>query len=183
VTGQGDTEVPAGEATAVVRGKKVKVDVTTEDGQLVLTLANNVTFRLGAPKGSTSSAAINSDGVLVAQTRDEIQIGTAGLVAGSTYTVVMHSTPTELARGSVPVSGVVDEVVAVPNKAESGSHTLVVEGVGPNDEVVSVSVGFKILERSNNTVAAVVAIILAIGLALLSGRPILRRRQKKTVHA
>ncbi len=58
-----------------------------------------------------------------------------------------------------------------------------IEGVGPNAEVVAVSLGFKVVERSSNTVAAVVAIILAIGLALLSGRPILRRRRKKTATA
>jgi hypothetical protein len=179
VTGLGVPEVAAGKATAVVRGKRVNVDMKTVDGQLVLTLANNVTMSFGAPKGSKSSATINSDGVLVAQTRDEIQIGTGGLAAGSTYTVVMHSTPIELARGSVPANGAVSEVVSVPNKAESGTHTLVVEGVGPNAEVVAVSVGFKVLERSSNTVPALIAIVLAIGLALLSGRPVVRRRTKK----
>jgi hypothetical protein len=56
---------------------------------------------------------------------------------------------------------------------------LVVEGVGLNAEVVAVSVGFKVVERSSNTVVAVAAIILAIGLALLSGRPILRRRKQR----
>ena len=177
-TGQGDTEVTAGEATAIVRGKRVKVDMKTVNGQLVVRLPNNVTVQVGAPKGSTSSASVNSDGVLVAQTRDDISVGASGFEAGSTYTVTMFSTPVELGRGSVPESGAVSEVVTIPNKTESGEHTLVLEGVGPDAEVVAVSIGFKVLERSNNTWAAVTAIVLAIGLALLSGRPILRRRRK-----
>jgi hypothetical protein len=177
-TGQGDSEVAAGEATAIVRGKRVKVDMKTVNGQLVVRLPNNVTVQVGAPKGSTSSASVNSDGVLVAQTRDDIAVGAAGFESGTTYTVTMFSTPVELARGNVPQSGVVAETVTIPNKAESGEHTLVIEGVGPDAEVVAVSIGFKVLERSSNTWAAVVAIVLAIGLALLSGRPILRRRRK-----
>ena len=177
-TGQGDSEVAAGEATAIVRGKRVKVDMKTVNGQLVVRLPNNVRVQVGAPKGSTSSASVNSDGVLVAQTRDEIAIGAEGFESGTTYTVTMFSTPVELGRGNVPKSGAVADIVTIPNKAESGEHTLVIEGVGPNAEVVAVSIGFKVLERSNNTWAAVVAIVLAIGLALLSGRPILRRRRK-----
>jgi hypothetical protein len=181
-TGQGDTEVTAGEATAIVRGKRVKVDMKTVNGQLVVRLPNNVTVQVGAPKGSTSSASVNSDGVLVAQTRDDLSVGASGFEAGSTYTVTMFSTPVELGRGSVPESGAVTEVVTIPNKTESGEHTLVLEGVGPDAEVVAVSIGFKVLERSNNTWAAVTAIVLAIGLALLSGRPILRRRKKNLAH-
>lgn len=177
-TGQGDSEVAAGEATAIVRGKRVKVDMKTVNGQLVVRLPNNVRVQVGAPKGSTSSASVNSDGVLVAQTRDEVAIGAEGFESGTTYTVTMFSTPVELGRGNVPKSGAVADIVTIPNKAESGEHTLVIEGVGPNAEVVAVSIGFKVLERSNNTWAAVVAIVLAIGLALLSGRPILRRRRK-----
>ena len=179
VAGQGDTEVPAGEATAMVRGKRVKVDVSQRNGQLVLTLANNVTLTVGPRPGTTSSAAVNSDGVLVAYARDEFEVNVEGFQQGTTYTTTMFSDPIELGRGEVPSSGRVTDLVTVPDKAETGEHTLVVEGVGLNAEVVAVSVGFKVVERSSNTVAAVAAIILAIGLALLSGRPILRRRKQR----
>ena len=174
----GITEIDAGEATAVVQGKRVAVNVQTENGQLVVRLPNNVIVRVGAPQGSNSSASINSDGVLVVQTDDEVAVGAAGFQPGSTYKVVMYSTPIELGRGEASTKGDVSNSVVIPEKAEAGDHTLVIEGVGTKSEVVSISIGFTVLERSSNTLAAVVAIVLAIGLALLSGRPILRRRKK-----
>ena len=183
VTGLGDTEVEAGEATAIVRGKRVNVDVSTENGQIVVQLPNKVVVKVGPRKGATTAAAVNSDGVLVAYARDEFEVAADGFQEGTTYTAIMHSDPIELGRGEVPASGRVSELLAVPENAEAGEHTLVIEGVGPNAEVVAVSLGFKVVERSSNTVAAVIAIILAIGLALLSGRPILRRRRKKTATA
>jgi hypothetical protein len=106
-----------------------------------------------------------------------------GFAAETTFTATMYSDPIELGRGAVPTSGNIVEVLTVPDNVEAGEHTLVIEGVGPDAEVVAVSMGFKVVERSSNTVAAVVAIILAIGLALLSGRPILRRRKKKAALA
>jgi membrane protein DedA with SNARE-associated domain len=67
--------------------------------------------------------------------------------------------------------------------SEVGDHTLVVEGVGANDEVVAVSVGFTVLERTDNTWAAVLAIVAAMLLALLGGRPVWRRRKARTTTA
>jgi hypothetical protein len=183
VSGLGDTEVAAGEATAIVRGKRVKVDITTENGQVVVELPNKVVVKVGPRKGATTAAAVNSEGVLVAYARDEFEVTAEGFQEGTTYTATMHSDPVELGRGEVSASGRVSELVSVPDNVETGEHTLVIEGVGPNAEVVAVSLGFKVVERSSNTVAAVSAIILAIGLALLSGRPILRRRRKKSATA
>ena len=65
----------------------------------------------------------------------------------------------------------------IPKDAKAGQHTLQLNGVGKGGEVVSVSVGFKIVERQNNTRIAVLAISLGILLALLGGRPIFRRRR------
>ena len=137
-----------------------------------------MTLKVGAPAGSTSSASINADGVLVAQTGDEVAVEAIGFEPGSTYKVMMYSTPVELGRGEVAVNGIVKDVVVVPEKAESGDHTLVVEAVGTGAEVIAVSIGFTVLERTDNTLAAVIAIVLAIGLAMLSGRPLLRRRKR-----
>lgn len=171
----------AGEATAIVRGKRVKVSVETVNGQFVMRLPNSVTVKIGPPPGSASGAAINSDGELAAYTNDQVQVEATGLEAGSTYVVKMYSDPVELGRGEVASNGGVVKVVTVPKDAKAGEHTLVIEGVGPDAEVVAVSMGFKVLDRSSNTVPAVIAISLAILLALLGGRPIWRRRKAHTV--
>ena len=170
-------EMEAGEATALVQGKRVKVKVETLNGQIVMRLPNNVTVKFGPPPGSASGAAINADGELAAYTNDTIQMQAEGFDAGSTYVVTMYSDPVELGRGVVASNGGVTKIVTVPKDAKAGDHTMVIEGVGPDAEVVTVSMGFKVLDRSSNTVAAVISISLAILLALLGGRPLWRRRR------
>lgn len=176
----GVTEVEAGEATAVVRGKRVKVDVSTVEGQIVVRLPNDVTVKVGAPKGVVTGAVVNSEGVLVAYSDDQFQVQADGFASGSTYVVTMYSDPVELGRGEVGDTGGVVRVVTVPKDVDAGEHTLVFEGVGPDAEVVAVSLGFKVVERSDNTMAAVLSVSLAIVLALLGGRPLWRRRRRSS---
>lgn len=147
----------------------------TIDGQIVTRLPNNVMLRFGSPTGSASGAVVNSDGVLVAYSGDEVLVTAEGLAPKSTYVVTMYSEPVELGRGEVAANGGASKVVIVPADVNIGNHTLVVEGVGPEAEVIVVSMGFKVLERTNNNVPAVLAITLAILLALLAGRPLWRR--------
>ena len=173
------TEVEAGEATATVQGKLVKVSVETVEGEIVVRLPNDVKVKVGAPKGVITGAVVNSDGVLVAYNDDQFQVGADGFETGSTYVVTMYSDPVELSRGEVGESGKVASLVKVPKNVDAGEHTLVVEGVGPDAEVVAVSIGFKVVERSDNTMAAVLAVSIAILLALLGGRPIWRRRRNR----
>lgn len=175
----GVTGLDAGEATAIVQGKVVKVSVENVAGELTIRLPNGVAVKVGAPKGVATGAIVNSDGVLVAYSNDQFEVGADGFAAGSTYVVTMHSDPVELSRGEVGESGAVASVVQVPKGVEAGEHTLVIEGVGPNAEVVAVSIGFKVVERSDNTMAAVLAVSIAILLALLGGRPIWRRRKQR----
>ena len=177
----GVTEVEAGEATAMVQGKRVKVSVETVAGEIIVKLPNDVQVKVGAPKGVVTGAVVNSDGVLVAYSNDQFQVGADGFAAGSTYVVTMYSDPMELNRGEVGSTGSVASVVKVPKDVEAGEHTLVIEGVGPDAEVVAVSIGFKVVERSDNTMAAVLAVSIAILLALLGGRPIWRRRKNRAL--
>ena len=177
------TEIEAGEATAVVQGKRVKVSVQTVNGEIVVRLPNDVVVKVGAPKGVVTGAVVNSDGVLVAYSKDQFQVATNGFSPGSTYVVTMYSEPIELGRGETNDVGAVAQIVTVPKDAEAGEHTLVVEGVGMNSEVVSISIGFKVVERSDNTMAAVLSVSIAVLLALLGGRPIWRRRRKAAAQA
>lgn len=175
----GVTEVEAGEATATVRGKVVKVDVETVAGEIIVRLPNKVMVRVGSPTGVATGAVVNSEGVLVAYSNDQFQVEADGFASGSTYVVTMYSDPVELSRGEVGDTGSVTNVVRVPKVVEAGEHTLVFEGVGQDSEVVAVSLGFKVVERSDNTMAAVLAVSIAILLALLGGRPIWRRRKQR----
>ncbi len=167
----------AGEATAVVRGQKVKVMTKTQNGQMIMTLPGNVVFKIGSTNSASGEAQVGSDGVLRMYGNTELSVGVDGFVPETTYTVFMFSDPVELGRGETTSKGTVNQTVLVPNDVEAGEHTLQINGVGPGDEVISVSMGFEVMERQSNTRLAVLVIMVAIALALLGGRPIFKRRR------
>ncbi len=168
----------AGEATAVVRGKRVKVLTKAANGVLTMTLPGNVIFTIGTTNSASGGAQVGADGVLKMYGNSSLDVGVSGFVPKTTYTVYMFSDPVELGRGEASSKGTVNDTVIIPKDAEAGEHTLQVNGVGPGDEVISVSMGFEIVERESNTRIAVLVITLAVALALLGGRPIFRRRRR-----
>jgi len=107
-----------------------------------------------------------------------------GLVPGTTWTIYMFSDPVELGRGEASGSGAVETSVRIPKDAPHGGHTLQFNGVGPGGEIVSMSMGFEVLERENDTWLVVSALGLAVLLALLGGRPIfVNRRRRRNSYA
>jgi hypothetical protein len=171
------TELAAGETFAIVRGQKVDAKIDQVNDALVITLPNEVKITIGPLTASSDSAKVSTDGILRVFNNQSVDVSSEGLVPGTTYTVFMFSDPVELGRGSASADGRVSTSVLIPKDAKAEQHTLQLNGVGKGGEVVSVSLGFKIVERQNNTRIAVLAISLAMLLALLGGRPIFRRRR------
>ena len=173
------SELDAGETVAVVQGQTVKVKVVTEGDVITIKLPNEVNVEIGAKDPTISSAKVSADGVLRIFGGEAIQIAAGGLAADTTYTVFMFSDPVELGRGVAGADGKVGTTVHIPKDAKAESHTFQVNGVGPNGEVVTVSMGFEVLERQNNTRLAVIAISLGILLAMLGGRPVFTGRRRR----
>lgn len=171
------TELAAGETFAIVRGQKVDAKIDQVNDALVITLPNEVKIKIGPLTASSDSAKVSADGILRVFNNQSVDVSSEGLVPGTTYTIFMFSDPVELGRGSASADGRVSTSVLIPKDAKAEQHTLQLNGVGKGGEVVSVSLGFKIVERQNNTRIAVLAISLGMLLALLGGRPIFRRRR------
>ena len=171
-------ELAAGKTTAMMRGKRVKVSTETVDGQITMTLPGNVLVKFGTTNAASGGAQVGDDGVLRMYGNSQVDVGVSGLVPQTTYTVFMFSDPVELARGEATSTGGVNQTVVVPKDVETGEHTMQFNGVGPNNEVVSISMGFEVLDRQDNTRVAVIVLMFAIALALLGGRPIFQRRRR-----
>ena len=175
------SELAAGETTAVVRGEIVKVTVEQVEDTLVVTLPNDVKIVFGRSSRGSTSVGVAADGVLRMFREEEVEIRVSGLVPGTVYTVYMFSEPFELGRGVADGSGVVATLVKVPSDAAHGEHTIQVNGVGPDGEMVTTSMGFEVLKRQDNTRVTVLAIGLGILLALLGGRPVFAGRRRRRV--
>ncbi len=176
--GQGPN-LAAGQSSAFVRGREVAVTVERVNETLVVSLPNKVKVVLGRVTSGGKSVAVASDGVLRAFHKETIDISASGLTPGSTYTVFMFSSPIELGRGVVNADGTVTITIAVPEDVEIGEHSLQINGVGPSNEIVSVSMGFEVMERESNVRLVILVMSAAILLALLGGRPLFTRRRQR----
>ena len=172
-------ELEAGDATATVRGVAVKADVKHVDGTLVITLPNKVRVVFGASAKGSKSVGIGADGVLRMYRKDIVDVTASGLTPGTTYTVFMFSTPVELGRGEVNADGSVRASLAMPHDAEFGGHTVQINGVGPNNEIVTTQLGIEVLKKKRSTTTMVLVLLAAMALAMLSGRPVLSRRRRR----
>jgi hypothetical protein len=170
-------EIADGETTALVRGQVVAVKTSQDNGQLVMKLPNDVEIRVGTKSPDGQSAQVGPDGILRVFRKSKVAIELGGFVPGTTFTIFMFSTPVELGRGTIGADGNVAQFVVLPEGAAVGSHTLQLNAVGPGGELVSVSMGIRVEKKQSNTAVALLAISVAILLALLSGRPIFKRRR------
>lgn len=172
-------DLSAGQSTAFVRGKKVAISIQKFKETLVVSLPNKVTVTFGRRARESDSVPVATDGVLRAFHQETIDVLMNGLIPGTTYTVFMFSSPTELGRGIAKSDGSVSVTVKIPKDSSIGEHTLQVNGVGPKNAMVSLSMGIEVLERQSNLRVVVAVMAIAILLALLGGRPLFRRQRRR----
>ena len=168
-------DLEAGATTAMVRGERVDVEVVVDERGVTMTLPNKVAVGVAATDGEGNPLPVSADGSVQAFLGGQVRVTMEGLVPGTTYTAYLFSTPTEIGRGTVGPDGRVDALFEVPKELEQGGHTLQVNGVGPNSEVVSLSLGLEVFEREDNTVLTATVIVLAILGAMFI--PLQRRRR------
>jgi len=73
-----------------------------------------------------------------------VDVTASGLKPGSTYRILVHSTPQILAEGMVGDDGTVQATVTLPSELESGSHHIVFEGEAVDGSAVQGEYGFSI---------------------------------------
>jgi hypothetical protein len=140
-----------GTTTVMVRGQLVQAEVTVTPDVVVVRLPNEVSAEFGISDDKGLSLSVDSDGSLRVLQSHQLRVYVTGLIPGTTYTAYLFSTPVEIGRGIANAEGIVDEMFPVPKEIKPGSHTLQVNGVGPNAEVVSISMGIAVMEKHSNT--------------------------------
>lgn len=168
-------DLDAGVVTAMVRGQKVEVETIVEQNVVRLRLPNEVEVGVAATDSDGNPLPVSADGSVQAFLGGNVRVQMDGLVPGTVYTAYMFSEPTEIGRGTVGPDGRVDVLLEIPKELEQGGHTLQVNGVGPDSEVVSLSLGVEVFEREDNTVLTTTVIVLAILGAMFI--PLQRRRR------
>jgi hypothetical protein len=156
----------AGVTEAVLQGKTVQVRTVTNQDNISVDLPNNVRVVVGATDAEGRPLLVGSNGAIKVFASNRIRVRMSGLTPGTTYTAFLFSEPVEIGRGVAGPDGTIDELFTIPKKLEAGGHTLQVNGVGPEAEVVSLSMGIELQETENNTMVLLILIAFAMGIAL-----------------
>jgi hypothetical protein len=168
-------KLDVGKTTVMVRGQEVEAQVVTTSENIVLRLPNDVEVIVAPTDELGNPLAVGGDGTIRLFGSQKIRVQITGLIPGTTYTAYLFSDPVEIGRGVARADGTIDELFEVPKEMSSGSHTLQVNSVGPDAEVVSVALGISVLETSNNTRLVVALIGIAMLCALFIPLSLRRR--------
>ncbi|CAB4572170.1 unannotated protein [freshwater metagenome] len=156
-------DLEAGSTTVMIRGQEVVAQVVATSENIVMRLPNKVEVVLAPTDEQGNALGVGTDGTIRVFGSQQIRVQMSGLIPGTTYSVYLFSEPTEIGRGVARADGTINELFPVPEELESGSHTLQVNGVGPDAEVISVALGILVMETSDNTRL----VVTLIGFAML----------------
>jgi Putative flagellar system-associated repeat len=172
-----DTEV--GGAAALIGGVRVEASITRENNELRVEVGP-ISARIWATSASGGKVPLDSTGRLRLQRGDSVTVDIEGFDANSDIEVRLYSEPVLLGRSKVGGSGTLAASYGIPEAAESGDHTVVLNGTGKGDDItlaLSVAIGDEAAGISPFVIVTPIA--LAVLAALLV--PVALRRRRRTV--
>jgi hypothetical protein len=147
--GDGIQEVAPGMVAAVV---------DSVDQQPLVEIIKDVTMRITLPQGvqlSLSSiltngkpAKIANDGAIIVVQGATVQISGIGFTPNSLVDVWIYSTPTHLGTATTDAAGAFTETFPIPANVPAGDHTIKVDGKTSTGKLSTVSVGVRVLPKS-----------------------------------
>jgi len=110
----------------------------------------------------------SDDGILRAVKGQTITVSGDGLNPGSTYSVWLFSTPTELGKGKVGADSSFEKVFFIPDELKTGEHTLQINGMNADKKVVSLTTGVIVTEvKQIQTVSDSNADLIGYGILII----------------
>jgi len=141
-----------------VRPGEIAVVVNGEEQRAGLEIVNDVALRVTLPQGvilQVSSiltdgkpAKVASDGALLVVQGTSVGTKGSGYRPDSLIDLTIFSTPTRLGTVTVEADGSFEANFPIPAGIEPGDHTIKIDGTSANGELTTVSVGLRVLPKS-----------------------------------
>jgi large repetitive protein len=136
----GTPTAAVGQFSFAITASLVQVNIMRVQQSAPVAITKTFTGSVLDPSASLQLAATEG----TATGTGSAQLDAAGLQPGSTYTLTLHSTPRQLASGTVGATGTLSRLVVLPSDIESGAHTLTLTGTGINGAALTSSVWFSV---------------------------------------
>jgi hypothetical protein len=169
-----------GQASALIDGQSVELQIAREDNALVLTGAG-IEATIYGISSTGERIGLDADGNLRLNSGDSISLDASGFNSGDQVEAWMFSTPQQLGTLSVDSSGNVSGNFPVPADIASGDHRFVLKSANASGDDFVIGIGIAVGSQPQGSVTTRVLIAIPIALAILAGLIIpttIRRRRR-----
>ncbi len=147
--GAGIVEVAPGEVAAVVDGNEQNAIIEViNDYQVRVTVPNRVIVNLSSILTDGKPAKVASDGALLVVQGTSVDISGSGYMPNSLVDLWIYSTPTHLGTVTADAQGDFSANFPIPVSIPAGDHTVKIDGKDFKGELTTVSVGVRVLPKS-----------------------------------
>jgi hypothetical protein len=133
ITSDGRVELVPSESVALINGSVVSSAVFSEQGDQAV--ADTGLTQVGLQFASSAGVALPGD---------NINLRASGFAPGSPLVVWIQSTPTKLVATTADTEGSEATEFTIPRNLKPGSHTLQINGVDANGNIVSLAYGIEV---------------------------------------
>jgi hypothetical protein len=175
-------QVALGQASAVIAGQNVELQISRDDNALVVTGAG-VEARIYGVSSTGERIDLDTDGNLRLNSGDSISLDASGLEPGNEVEAWMFSTPNQLGTLSVDEMGKISGTFLVPVDVTSGNHRFVLKSANASGDDLVIGIGIAVGALSDGSTATRILIAVPIALAVMAGLiiPTTIRRRRRTI--
>ena len=171
-----------GQASALIAGQNVELQISRENNALVVTGAG-IQATIHGVSSTGERIELDADGNLRLNSGDSISLEASGLEPGNEVEAWMFSTPNQLGTLSVDEMGKISGIFPVPADVATGNHRFVLKSANASGEDLVIGIGIAVGAMSSGSTIARILIAIPIALAMMAGLIIpttIRRRRRAT---
>ena len=165
------TPLQPGQELVMVGGQQIPVSSSANPSNNGLSLrGNGWEMSVGSFSPTGKPTALGSNGTLILTAGGTLPVGGSGYAPGTDATVYLMSTPALLGVLPITAQGTLQGTLTLPTGMSPGSHTLQVNGLTPNGEILSISLGITATEPTQRVQRIGTRVLFDLGSAELTRR-------------
>ena len=145
----GITRPQNGAVSAVVNDVVVETVVTTTRFETKIEIGNSISMSIDVVDEQGNAVSISPQGVVQVLQGSVINASGSGFKPGSPVEAWLNSDPIYLGTGEAGEDGVFANLFSINSDVPTGEHTVVLYGVTPTDEVVTLALGVQVLAATD----------------------------------
>jgi hypothetical protein len=139
-----------GKANAIVGDKPVETVVTVTEFQTQIQIGDSISISFQATDAAGNQIPTSPNGSVQVVQGATINASGTGFKSDSPVEAWLYSTPVLLGSGLANSDGSFDNTYAIDSDFPIGDHTVVLHGMSPEDEVITLALGVTVIEATTS---------------------------------